>query len=157
MNENESASSIFVSYGREQHVTSFAQQLKRDLEANGYSVWLDLESIPSGSDWHGAIGTGLHKCTTIIPIITQKFVSSRYCMNELYAADTDKKRIFPIIYEDVDLMDTEGGRALNFIISGINWSMFRPGQDEYSSSLQSLIKGMRLKGQYNIILWMVYG
>ena len=81
---------IFISYGREVHVTNFVKQLKRDLEANNFSVWLDMESIPSGSDWHGAIGTGLQECTAIIPIITKKYMESRFCMNELYTADGDK-------------------------------------------------------------------
>ena len=138
--------SIFISYGREVDVSYFVRQLKRDLEANGYSVWLDMESIPAGSDWHGAIGTGLQECSAFIPVITQKYVGSRFCMNELYTADGDKKTIFPIIYEDVDFVSTEGGRALKFIISGINWTMLRPGKEEYTDSLQKLIKGMKEKG-----------
>ena len=141
--------SIFISYGREVDVSYFVRQLKRDLEANGYTVWLDMESIPSGSDWHGAIGTGLQVCSAIIPVITQKYISSRFCMNELYTADGDKKAIFPIMYEDVDFVSTEAGRALKFIISGINWTMFRPGKEEYSDSLQKLIKGMKEKGKLN--------
>ena len=62
-------------------------------------------------------------------------------MNELYSADGDKKWIFPIMYQDVDLANSEEGRALKFIVSGINWSMFRPGQDDYSysKSLQRLV------------------
>lgn len=144
--EEKSSNSIFISYGREVDVSYFVRQLKRDLEANGYSVWLDLESIPSGSDWHGAIGTGLHECAAFIPVVTQKYIGSRYCMNELYTADGDKKTIFPIMYEDVDFVSTEAGRALKFIISGINWTMFRPGKDEYGDSLQKLIKGMKEKG-----------
>ena len=141
--------SIFISYGRELYVTQFAQQLKRDLEANGFSVWLDLESIPSGKDWHGAIGTGLQDCIGIIPIITQKYIDSRFCMNELYTADSDKKLIFPVMYEDVNLAGSEAGRGLKFIVSGINWAMFRPGLDEYTESLRKLVGGMKqsLKGQ----------
>ena len=46
--KEEESKSIFISYGRELDVSQFVKQLKRDLEANGYSVWLDLESIPSG-------------------------------------------------------------------------------------------------------------
>ena len=144
--KEEESKSIFISYGRELDVSQFVKQLKRDLEANGYSVWLDLESIPSGSDWHGAIGTGLQECASIIPIITQKYIGSRFCMNELYTADGDKKLIFPIMYEDVDLSSSEAGRAVKFIISGINWTMFRPGKDDYVDSLQKLIKGMKEKG-----------
>ena len=144
--KEDKSKSVFISYGRELDVSQFVKQLKRDLEANGYSVWLDLESIPSGSDWHGAIGTGLQECAAIIPILTQKYIGSRFCMNELYTADGDKKLIFPIMYEDVDLSTTEAGRAVKFIISGINWTMFRPGKDDYIDSLHKLIKGMKEKG-----------
>ena len=150
MEERQKRESIFISYGREPHVSQFTKQLKRDLEANGFSVWLDQEDIPSGKDWHGAIGTGLQDCAAIIPVITQKYIGSRFCMNELYTADGDKKLIFPIMYEaNVDLVSTEAGRAVKFIVSGINWTMFRPGLDDYSDSLQKLIKGMKesLKGQ----------
>jgi len=39
--------------------------------------------IPAGSDWHGAIGTGLVHCRGIVPIITNKYIASRYCTNEV--------------------------------------------------------------------------
>ena len=74
---------IFLSYGREAEVIQFVCKLKQDLESNGFSVWLDTVDIPAGSDWHNAIGTGLSQCKAIIPIITEKYVSSRYCMNEV--------------------------------------------------------------------------
>ena len=151
MDEKEKSKSIFISYGREPSVIQFAKQLKRDLEANGFSAWLDTDSIPSGKDWHGAIGTGLQDCVAIIPVITQKYIDSRFCMNELYTADGDKKLVFPIMYENVDLASSETGRAVKFIVSGINWTMFRPGVDDYGGSLQKLIEGMkermREKGQ----------
>ena len=63
--EDKTAHNVFISYGRETDVTSFVKQLKKDLEANGYTVWLDLESIPSGSDWHGAISA--LDCTSVPP------------------------------------------------------------------------------------------
>ena len=115
--KEEESKSIFISYGRELDVS---QQLKHDLEANGYLVWLDWESIPSGSDWHGTVSTGLQQCAAIISIITQKHNGSQFCNNKLYTADSDKKLIFPIMYEDVDLSSMEAGRAVKFTISGIN-------------------------------------
>ena len=142
---------IFISYGREPEVNSFVRQVKRDLEEMGFTVWLDLEDIPAGSDWHGAIGTGLHKCRVIIPIITRKYIGSRYCINELYTADGDKKLIFPIVFEDVEFSDTETGRGVKFVISSINWTMCRPGVDDYSSSIQKLVQGMKEKGRLNQI------
>lgn len=74
---------IFLSYGREVEVIQFVCKLKQDLESNGFSVWLDTVDIPAGSDWHNAIGAGLNQCKAIIPIITKKYVASRYCMNEV--------------------------------------------------------------------------
>ena len=151
MADNEPEEVIFISYGREEEVIKFVKQLSRDLEANGFSVWLDQESISSGSDWHGAIATGLHECTFIIPVITQKYANSRYCMNELYTADGDRKMIFPILYDDpqqIDFQGTELGRSLKFMISGINWTMCRPGVDDYGESLNKLIKGMKSKGMF---------
>ena len=43
---------MFISYGREEEVREFVKQLKADLEANGVSVWLDANDIPTGSDFH---------------------------------------------------------------------------------------------------------
>ena len=77
-------------------------QLKHDLERNGYSVWLDREDIPAGSDWHGAIGMGLDQCRALIAVVTHKYISSRCCTSELYTANADQKLIFRVIFEDID-------------------------------------------------------
>ena len=50
------AKEVFLSYGREPEVSVFVKRLKTDLETRGISVWLDIDDIPAGSDWHGAIG-----------------------------------------------------------------------------------------------------
>ena len=76
---------LFVSYGREPEVIQFVHRLKGDLENNGFSVWLDTDDIPAGSDWHGAIGSGLNRCKGILPIITKKYIGSRHCVNEVRA------------------------------------------------------------------------
>ena len=78
------AKELFISYGRDPIVTKFVHKLKTDLEAVGFSVWLDSEDIPAGSDWHGAIGAGLSNCKAILPIMTNKYLGSRYCVNEVW-------------------------------------------------------------------------
>lgn len=50
---------IFLSYGREPAVIQFVKQLKQDLEMNGFTLWLDVEDIRSGTDWRAEIGSGL--------------------------------------------------------------------------------------------------
>ena len=74
---------LFISYGREPEVIQFVHRLKKDLESNGFSVWMDAHDIPAGSDWHGAIGAGLNRCRAIVPILTNKYIGSRYCVNEV--------------------------------------------------------------------------
>ena len=74
---------MFISYGREPAVNQFVQRLKKDLEEGGLTVWLDTKDIPAESDWHGAIGSGLERCKAIIPVLTSKYISSRYCVNEV--------------------------------------------------------------------------
>ena len=139
---------IFLSYGREeQDMQRFVLKLKHDLEKNGFTVWLDMEDIPAGCDWHGAIGTGLHQCKALLALITSKYISSRYCASELYTADSDKKHVFPLILEEVDFESTERGRGVKYVISGINWVHFRQGKDDYFSTLLKLMQGMREKGE----------
>ena len=149
----ENKETLFISYEREEEdVTRFVLQFKQDLEANGFSVWSDQENRSSTSvgsdDWHKVIATELQECSIFVPVITQKYANSRYCMNELYTADDDHKMIFPVLYDNpqqIDFQGTELGRSLKFIITGINWTMFRPGVDDYGESLSKLIKGLKGK------------
>ena len=106
---------------------------------------MDTDSIPASSDWHGAIGTALHKCRAIIVVITQKYLGSRYCTSEMYQANSDQKAIFPVFLQDVDFTITETARGVKYVISGISWTMFRP-TDDYNASLVKLINGLKESG-----------
>ena len=69
---------------------------------------------------------------------------------QLYTADSDKKLIFPIMFEEVDFDASESGQGVKFTTSGVNWTMCRPGVDDYDVSMTKLISAMRAKGQlYN--------
>lgn len=107
---------------------------------------MDTEDIPAGCDWHAAIGTGIDQCKALIAVVSNKYITSRYCMSELYTANGDQKLIFPVIVEDVDFSSTERARGVKYVISGINWTMFRTGYDDYHVSLEKLVYGMREKG-----------
>ena len=106
-----------------------------------------LKSLPSGSDWHASIGSGLHNCKGLIAVITKKYITSRYCTSELYSADSDQKSIFPVIFEDVDFEQSQKSMGVKYVIGGINWSFFRPEVDDYVSSLSKLMQGMSELGK----------
>ena len=61
-------------------------------------------------------------------------------------ADSNMKLIFPLFFEDADLSANELTRGVKFIISGINWTMFRPGIEDYNVSLGKLIQGLKEQG-----------
>ena len=42
------AKEIFLSYSRQEALKPFVVRVKRDLEAQGLTVWLDIEDIPEG-------------------------------------------------------------------------------------------------------------
>ena len=56
--------------------------------------------IPAGSDFHVEIGVALKSCRALIPVLTRKYVQSRYCKGELYVAYDEKKAILPVVYEN---------------------------------------------------------
>ena len=136
---------VFISYGREQRTTSLATNLKRDLEREGFKVWMDLTDISSGSDWHSAIGVGLRKCKALIAVITHKYIRSKYCKNELFMADSLQKDIFPVFLEEVKF-DTPEDAGVQYAISSINWIMMAPGKLTYSEAFSQLLDGMIKKG-----------
>ena len=61
-------------------------------------------------------------------------------------ANSDHKHVFPVFLEDVDLSANELTRGVKFIISGINWTMFRSGMEDYNVSLDKLVQGLSEKG-----------
>lgn len=131
---------VFISYSREQSSTSLAIRLKEDLEREGYTVWLDVINISSGSDWHSAIGEGLRKCKALIAIITHKYIHSKYCKNELFMADSLHKHIFPIFLEEVTFNSPEDA-GVQFVIGSINWIMMSQDKSTYSHAFVQLIEG----------------
>ena len=110
-----------------------------------YRVWLDIDDIPAGSDWHASIRTAIENSKAMIVVITQKYLASRYCTNEMYVANTDGKAIFPVFLQDVDFNITETARGVKYVIAGINWIKFKPDGD-YKASLIKLIDGLKEKG-----------
>ena len=81
-------------------------------------------------------------------MITTKYINSHYCKSELYTANNDRKHIFPIIFEDVDFSSSSAAKGVKYILSGINWTMFRPSVDDYHTSLRKLIEGMKEQGKF---------
>ena len=133
---------VFISYSREPAATSFVTRLRSDLQGAGYSVWVDTVDIPSGSDWHSAIGEALQSCRALVAVISNKYLLSKFCKNELFMADSAHKTIFPVFLEEVNLASSTNAGVL-YTISGINWVHV---QGQHSEVVQKLLEGMMEKG-----------
>ena len=137
-----SSKDVFISYQREPDNVKFVQKLKKDLESKGYSVWMDTEDIRSGSDWHSAIGTAVQGCKALVAVMTDRYITSQYCKNELFMASQEKKHIFPVILKEVDLSSSDAA-GIKLVISSLNWISFK--DTKYATAFSKLLEGFQHK------------
>lgn len=93
---------IFLSYGHDEY-DKFAHRLKRDLESNGFKVWMDIEGIKGTADWEKEIENGINGSDWFILMMTQHSCRrpDGVCLDEVSYARFLGKRIAPIMIENV--------------------------------------------------------
>ena len=90
----------FISYGRADS-KAFAIALKDQLKAQGLSyIWLDLDDIPSATDWQQRIQEAIARSHQVIYVISPSAMASPYCQFELALARDYGKRIIPLMHVD---------------------------------------------------------
>ena len=139
---------VFLSYGGDpERVDPFVTRLKSDLEAAGISVWRDKDDIKAGSNWPSKIGVGVYDCRALLCVLTNKYVSSSdNCKRELDLAFTEKKMIFPVLYETITWDQNTNSEGVSFVLRTINWDDFRPDKVEYQEALKNLVAAMKERG-----------
>ena len=117
---------VFISYGRAPDTSTFVKELKDGLEKAGISTFLDVyeHTITGGEDFHNRIGQAISDCEYIIAVITDKYVGSAYCRNELFMAEGEQKKIIPVIFEAsvLDRKDKDW-LGIKYTINSLNWVM----------------------------------
>ena len=93
---------VFLSYSFKDKpwVSEFASAL-RDA---GVKTWFDVSELAPGERWQDKVQEALRDSSTLIIILSPNSVESPWTFFELGAALADKKRIIPVVTEDVDLM-----------------------------------------------------
>lgn len=86
---------IFISYSRTD--VSFIQQLAAELETRKVSAWLDINSIPGGTQWERAIAQGISQSEIVIVCLTAEAINSEWVQKEVFLASSLGKRIIPIM------------------------------------------------------------
>jgi formylglycine-generating enzyme required for sulfatase activity len=98
------------------------------------TLWQDIQAIPYGVDWLAEIETTIGKTTFFIPLVTPRFLKSKFCRDEfvsyrrrMQALGRDDL-IFPVHYVDVDGVrpeDTLFGDELA-ALRRAHWIDYRP-------------------------------
>ncbi|MDQ7036300.1 MAG: toll/interleukin-1 receptor domain-containing protein [Anaerolineae bacterium] len=103
-------SDIFLSYSRADK--PFILQLKRLIEGEGYSVWLDQTEITGGDDWWQSIEEGIRTARIYLVVMTPDSEESRWVKREFLLAETIGKPIIPILHKGEGFSQTSN---INYI------------------------------------------
>ena len=96
--DNEEAESrtirMFLSYSHKEK--ELAGEIKENLEAGGFEVFLAHEDIEPSSEWQEEIIRNLKNCDIFIPIVSENFKESEWTDQESGIAFAEEKMIIPI-------------------------------------------------------------
>ena len=130
---------VFLSYSRVDH--AFVQRLAAALEAAGKDVWVDLDDIRKGADWHAAMLAGIESARVVVPVLTPDFAASEPCAEEVDHAVAHNKRLLPILRRPVER------RALRTELTTWNWISF-DGDDRFDTALRELLDAVETDGDW---------
>ena len=81
---------IFISYAHRDG--KLVHSILERLQSEGYRFWFD-EGIDPGNEWDETIATYINNCDYFIAFISENYLASNNCKDELnFARDLDKKR-----------------------------------------------------------------
>ena len=121
--------SLFISYSRNDQ--AFVRKLYETLVADKHEVFVDWEGIPPSSKWKNEIDAAIDKSDAILCILSPDYLASEVCRHELANAESEKKRLIPIVYREVPASEVPQSLA------AINWIFFR-SNDDYDASVAVL-------------------
>ncbi|RWS10917.1 uncharacterized protein B4U79_01492, partial [Dinothrombium tinctorium] len=90
---------IMLSYAR-QEASQHALNLKAELVKHGFSVYLDVHEIRTGTDWQDNLNNAVSNCLVFIPLITPVYGKTQWTNREVKLADILNKKIIPINFLD---------------------------------------------------------
>jgi tetratricopeptide (TPR) repeat protein len=93
-------SDVFISYSRRDAV--FVQHLYKAFVGANQVTWVDWDDIPRGEQWWMEIQRGIEEADTFVCIVSEHWMLSPICHEELTYARTYTKRVIPVIRQRID-------------------------------------------------------
>lgn len=123
---------IFISYSHRD--TEQVVAIINHLRENGFNIWYD-EGIDPGTEWAENIAQHVEECTYFIAFVTESYINSKNCKDELnFSRDLDKPQLL-VYLEDVKL---PSGMAMRMNrIQSIFWHRYNGDMNAAFSKLYS--------------------
>jgi len=128
---------IFISYSRRDK--AFVERFLKALNDNGYTsdqIWVDWEDIPLVSKWEEEIRKGIEKANSVVFILSPEWAKSNECAKELQVAAEYNKRLFPVIWQNVD------PKTIQPELASLNW-IFSRETDNFDEAIQKLLAALK--------------
>lgn len=98
---------IFISYAHADNPLVFngfsVKRLTEMLQDRGYRLWMDVLSIPGGSEWSAEIEKGIKNAKYVLVIATENATRSTYMKEEIRLAREYKIPIIPVFLDAAHL------------------------------------------------------
>lgn len=130
---NENMPYIFISYSHRD--SDLVLPIIYRLKEEGYNVWYD-DGIEAGTEWDENVAKHIEKCSYFIVFVSDNYIGSKNCKDELnYSRDLNKE-MFLIYLKDVEL---PGGMAMRLNrIQAVFWNKYMP--DNIEEAYQKIFK-----------------
>ena len=125
---------IFISY-KVGEVSQFAKELKSQLKDKPgvAEVFICEEDVLPGEVWGEYIARKVNDCHAFIPIITQEYLDSKPCYQEIHHAHyNQEKHIFPILIKDrkPEYEKGKNGRDIQLMVNQVQYTTFETTEVE---------------------------
>jgi TIR domain len=124
---------VFISYARAD--TSCAQELHALLRTAGWRVWLDVEDVAAGVNWHEAVTRAIEQADTFVFVLSPSSLNSVWCARELEVAVARGKKIVALVARDPH------GSAVPDALARVSWIRTRTDDDRVGAC-RSLISAI---------------
>jgi hypothetical protein len=127
---------IFLSYAhKDRH---YRKQVQKALEKRELSVWVDDRGIAPGVAWQEAIQDAIDSACCIVVILSPDAKSSRYVSRELNYANSQGKRIFPVLARG------NAKKSVPFVVSGIQFvNIAKKSKAEFDEVMDTLAEAIQ--------------
>ncbi|MBD2504182.1 TIR domain-containing protein [Anabaena azotica] len=100
-NANNLMTQVFLSYSEKER--AFMAKIAKILMRKSFTVWTNKTDIQTGADFVESIYRGIEEADNLVFLMSPASLQSEYCQMELSHAFSLKKRIIPLLIEQVDI------------------------------------------------------